>query len=96
MLDAQRFRFEESAIWWTFDIKIAARPQRTSVIYENRIFMVHEFGNIRRSVILSVRIASMFVRCVATSDVIAEHLVSSRKIVLNPSRNLLPSSPLKS
>lgn len=31
MLGAQRFRFEESAIWWTFDIKIAARPQRTSL-----------------------------------------------------------------
>lgn len=62
------------------------------VIYGNRIFMVHEFGNIRRSVVLSVRIASMFVRCVTTSDVITEHLdhVSSDEIVLNPVETTFP------
>lgn len=71
------------------------------MIYENRIFMVYEFGNIRHSVVRSVRIASMFVRCIVTSDVIAQHLdhVSSREIVLNPKNHLpsfLPNSHLLS
>lgn len=53
------------------------------VIYENRIFMVYEFGNIRHGAVLSMHIAPIFARCVTTSDAIAKHLdhVSSRNCI---------------
>lgn len=87
-----RFRFEKSDYPNIPHKNRSAPAAHFPVIYENRIFMVHEFGNIR-SVVLSVRIASMFVRCVATIATLSRNISITyhlAKLYWIPVENHLP------